>query len=1134
MARLLFDGRYHIAGEIGRGGTSIVYAAVDLLTGQTVALKRLHFATSPEYARPETRLIMSTATRRRSLLSLAEEFRMHAGLRHPNITPVLDFGLDDESMPYLTTLFISQASPITTYGAGLPLQQRALLFIQMLQALSYLHRRSIIHCDLKPTNVLVDPSGIVKVLDFGLSKRAAGGGIESGIMSGTLAYMSPEQVRGETLTTRTDLYAAGILAFELFAGFHPFNTKQPSELIADILSGYIGVHRAPTEISAIVLRLMMNDPRERYADADAVILDLCAALSLPMPKEDPLLLTSALQSASFVGREREMVELKTTLRRVHPATPDSQIGAKPLNGTSLPGQGSPASAPGQAAESAPGSEGLDVREKLVIPEVVLIGGETGVGKSRLLGEFRIHALLDGWLVARGSAEESGSASYAIWHDPILRLALDAPLDDRMIAALKRIVPTLDARLGRQIPQEPALDSEGEQLRLAETVIELIKSQNRPVLILLEDLQWAAEDLWLIRRLAAAPIPVMIVGTFRDDQPNTVIEQVPGAQLIRLPRLTQQETEQLIRSLVGGVDTDSEITTTLHRETEGNAFFLTEFMRILAERAGSLRDVMYRTLPVDVIVGGMQTVVKDRLGRIPQTLLPALKQIAVLGRVIDPVLAGDLIGDMDRLITVCANNAVLEYDDGNWRFSHHKLRDGMLEMLSAEEYVMMHRRAAEAIEKIYPDDVAHYDALINHWQQASEFDKQIRYTLTAAEVLIRQASLKRALAVLEQAINVIDPDADARYPRLLRLVGDALARQSDFAPALQSYTDSANAARKINDSVALVDALTSWASVAWRQQQLTVALQTAEEAVRLSRSIDYLSGLAKALTALGMVRLAQSEYTLARTALLDSRTLYRRLNDASGELATVNSIAFSYSREGRLEAARAIFQQMLDLARSIGDVFTEAAIVNNLGMLAYRMGALIDAELFFDEALTLRRRIGDRNGQADSLSNLGLLAARRLDYTAAWHFYREALDIAARTGELRSIATIHNNLGDLFLLEGETKNARVHFLSALKLSSDQGAMNETMEALLGLARGLLAEEQPARAAVLLGLVQKVVPSDRGTALADAMIPLAHTLREELSGSVLEASLAEGRALDLNAAVTQLLTQNQNHNVAPPTM
>ncbi|MCI0580417.1 MAG: serine/threonine protein kinase, partial [Chloroflexi bacterium] len=283
-----------------------VYRANDRLTGQDVALKRV--ITADE-------LLASTYgdTSYNPRLALAQEFEALASLRHPHIIAVLDYGFDDERQPYFTMDLLENAKTIVEAGHRQPLAAKITLLVQVLQALAYIHRRGLVHRDLKPGNVLVAPTlpgagslngvagvGVVKVLDFGLSvdiNKATG-------TVGTLYYMAPEVLRGVSAGPPADLYAVGVLAYELFAGHNPFRDSDSVTVLDRILNvtPNVAVLEVPQPVQRLLERLLAKEIANRYTSADEVIRDLSAAIDQPVPVETEATRESFLQAARLVGR----------------------------------------------------------------------------------------------------------------------------------------------------------------------------------------------------------------------------------------------------------------------------------------------------------------------------------------------------------------------------------------------------------------------------------------------------------------------------------------------------------------------------------------------------------------------------------------------------------------------------------------------------------------------------------------------------------------------------------------------------------------------------------------------------------------------------------------------------------------
>lgn len=262
-------GPYRVREEVGRGGMGVVYAAEDVRLGRVVALKML----PPAFSR-------DAVARER----LAREARAAAALSHPAIATI--YALEDiDGDLFIASELVEGSTLRAALAAGpLPRERRLDTLIQIAEALCAAHRHGIVHRDLKPENVLCTADGRVKVVDFGIARHltvpeATAGLTLTGAQLGTPGYMAPEQLRGRPIDARADIFAFGVMAYELATGTHPFGGSDPAALLERLVSDDPPMSRPidPPGLDRIVRTCLRGDPAARYASG-AELLDALRSL----------------------------------------------------------------------------------------------------------------------------------------------------------------------------------------------------------------------------------------------------------------------------------------------------------------------------------------------------------------------------------------------------------------------------------------------------------------------------------------------------------------------------------------------------------------------------------------------------------------------------------------------------------------------------------------------------------------------------------------------------------------------------------------------------------------------------------------------------------------------------------------
>jgi tetratricopeptide (TPR) repeat protein len=258
-------GPYRIIDTIGHGGMGAVYRAArdDQSFDKQVAVKFLAVGTET----PE------------ALLRFRQERQILANLEHPNIARLIDGGDTEDGRPYIVLEYV-QGEPITTYcrRRNLPPRARLDLFLRVCAAVEYAHRSLVIHRDLKPGNILVTGDGEPKLLDFGIAKllNPAGDGTATMFQAMTPQYASPEQVTGGAVSTVTDVYALGVILYELMTGRYPYKieTSAPSEILRTVCHTEPGPPGLKNEIDHVILMAIRKEPERRYPSVESLSQDI--------------------------------------------------------------------------------------------------------------------------------------------------------------------------------------------------------------------------------------------------------------------------------------------------------------------------------------------------------------------------------------------------------------------------------------------------------------------------------------------------------------------------------------------------------------------------------------------------------------------------------------------------------------------------------------------------------------------------------------------------------------------------------------------------------------------------------------------------------------------------------------------
>ncbi len=1016
--------RYAVIDVIGHGGMGTVYRVRDRLTGKLVALKRVSTPTT------EAGFTSSQNVADFRLL-LAREFKTMASLRHPNIIQVLDYGFDDNAEPYYTMELLENAATLLEAAAHQPLIHKAELLLQTLQALLYLHRRGILHRDIKPANVLVS-SGGVKLLDFGLSMmRSHGQQAHTSTTSGTLAYMAPEVLVGHPASEEADLYAVGVMAFEILAERHPFDLEDVTSLVNQVIYKTPDISSLNTNpaLELFVSRLLQKSPEMRFASASEAIIALNDALDDQLNAETEAARDSMLIAARFVGRDAELERLHSALREARH------------------GRGS----------------------------AWLVGGESGVGKSRLIDEIRTRALVRGALVMSGQGSGIAGTLFDLWHGVYGWLSFLNDLPEETLLLLKSQMPGIPTLEDIQLPPDYQADLPTVQENLLKLLVDTSQQQSQPIVLILEDLQWAgSESIALLTQIIPrlAHLRMLIIASYRDEERPDIPALLPGATTLKLNRLTEDETAELSRAMLGNSGSKPHVVDLIQRETEGNVFFIIEVIRALADGVGQLDQIGQSTLPEAVFAGGVQRIVQNRLKLVPAYAHHLLQIAALAGRQLDLTVLRELEPeiDLERWLTDCTNAAVLELNDGNWRFTHDKLREGLLMQIDDGHRRELHGAIAASLESVYSINrqrlASQASPLAYHWGRAGNEEREARYARLAGDQALRAGAFREAVQFLARALV------------LIRYLPDT-------------------------DEVTLMHALAAaHLGVGGYQQARTLYQRAAETGTPAQR--------AWSLLYLGDVAYAQDAFQESCDFYQQSVDALGALGDNVGVARATNGLGNVAYELGDSAAAHRYYQESVEMNPDVGG--SRAGARRNTVTMRPQRARDTQERLTLIDIVNKALAKGDLHTAADMLLRLAQTAVIRREFDQAEDDYRRSAGLAQDADEFALMTQALIGLASLLLTQGRQREVIAPLRDALEVAVDDA---QRLAVLVQCARLVAERDAPNEALSLLAFV--LHHPSCSEVLEDDAERLAFELQSALAGEAVEPLWERGKSWQLETVL-----------------
>ncbi|HEY6138421.1 MAG TPA: sigma 54-interacting transcriptional regulator [Thermoanaerobaculia bacterium] len=958
------------------------------------------------------------------LLRFKAEFATLAGLEHPSIVKVFDFGLIDDRFPYFTMEYFA-GRKISEFFDGQNWDALYDVILEIASGLHHIHHLGIIHLDLKPSNILVSDHGQAKIMDFGVAVESHQ--VLNRQIRGTLHYMAPEVLRQDRVDSRADLYALGMTLYETVTGALPAYGKQQIEVIRLHLDGEIRPPssinpRVPDALEQIIMKLLEKDPRHRFVSAAALLQAVAQAAGKTAPAGELLVGRGELFAAPLIGRKHEITQLTTMIA-------DARDGR---------GCG------------------------------VIVAGPEGMGKSRIVRDATLRAQLDGARVFCGRCPINRKTIYAPFFEIFQQMVAAVNPSADVTEELRRLLRPLVPAQG-----EEAAPAHSQKYRLYNRIVQSMQDMygflsagegsGSPLIIVIEDLQWAdpsTSELFSFLVGEAKQNRLLVIGTLTADDGSAELiaweqrAREGGFPVIRVSTLNEALVREHLQSLLGYENVSDEFVRWMLWESTGSPLNIRRIVDYLIAHdflswtANGWMVEMDRIRALR-IPGGAASILMEKVDGLDDEQRALLETAAVFGEVSEvdllmaaaedpsprlrgegaasaadeglhpagvgpspgasrhplPALRGE--GPYEILRELVRDGLLDEASDGkSVTFPQIHLRDALYNSMHDRRRSELHHRVGHVLEPLLAGGSTQLlGQVAYHFARADEPEKGIRYAVEAGDLAFGTLAHEEATEFYRSALELMDLAGldEAHKAEVREKLADAYYRSSDFRGAMQAY------------------------------QYLLKSIQ--------ARAKDHEANadLARVMKKIGKVLWKRGEHDSALSYYDNAREIYERLGQTLEVAESLNRMASVYREADNNEMALQSAQRAMKLLEGTEPNIVFGYIKNLLGNIEYSLGNWQKSKEILLEAVEVGAKVGSEQLCKVASTNLGNTLWKLGDWTSALQYYKMNLDLSEAEGDLWDLVTAYNNIGIIEFGRGNFHAALEYFEKCVRIDEKIGAI-----------------------------------------------------------------------------------------------
>jgi predicted ATPase len=1158
--------RYRLERKIsGKGGFGEVWLATDTLLDRSVAIKCPKATDNP--------------TRRERFLI---EARILARLSHPNITQIYDaFFNEDENSLYLVIEYVDgkDLSEIISESAPLPLDIILEIAMGILKALSYAHEQGLVHRDVKSANVMIGDD--VKLTDFGLAALRSILQEGTDFLAGTPAYMAPEQIEGQATDGRADLYALGVILFEMISGGRlPFERAN----LVDILDAHLQVPPPPISqfeptvppvLEQVITRLLAKDPEDRYPSAD-VVMEVLDTIHIGTKLGNlPVPLTP------FVGREAELAEIEAHLR---------DPGCRLLTLVGPGGSGKTCLAREAAAAQADNYPHgaffvplapLDSVEG-ILPTVAEALGfrfyEESEPRQQLLDYLRqkhMLLILDNFEHLLACPEQRlarpGRRAGQVVEGPGRGDGVGLVTDILQTAPDVKVLATSRARLnvrgehlfpvaGMKFPDREKTEDTGQLAQDAAP-----RRVPRPVGQDGQDVaQYGAVKLFLQSARQVRPRFEPTADEMLDiEHICRLVAGMPLAILLAaawMEILTPSEIVAGIRQSIDFLETD--LVDVPARQHSMRAVFdhswqlLTEREKVLFARLSVFRGGFTREA-VREVTG---TSLRDLMALVSKSLLHRasrgryevheLLRAYAAEKLSQSLAASEVVRDRHCAYYTAAlqrwradfegprqQAALAEMDTEienarhawDWAVERAQVEQLDRAIVALWRFYMWRGRYQEgetvcriAAEKlatrVFESAKASGDGL-RVLAQVLSIRSNVNWMLGRTKLCSQL--LRQSLALLERS-GLDDPDTRLEKAYVLLEMG-RVASDSDPVEATRLYEQSLTLFRALDDRWGTAAALYALGKVAQGLGAYAEARQFHEDSLTIRQALGDQRALADSLAGLGAIALYQGEFTEAEHLMRESIAIHQEIGNRAGIAGGLSSLGTTFIFLGKFAKAASVLQESATVYNELGSRPSLALSTITLGHAKAHSGEYEQARVQGEFGLNLSRKISYQRGIGHACWLLGYVALAEETYIEAEQLLQKSVATFRELGQREELGSVLGVLGMALCGLSQLSQARQHLQEALHTATQIRGLAQSISVLRGIALLLAERGDVERAVELYALVSRYPIVSNSRLSEDTVGRHIAAVAAGLPPEVVAVAQERGRTRDIEATVAELLAE-----------